>query len=542
MSGKAILDVSTAAASGPHRRAPGSRAVPALTIVSHPMPHRAGERLLLDALTHGMEVALSRNGPELLRAGSALGAPLVDPFVSRKPVRFVPGPQGSIRLVPGDGSKVVVAGVKVRDSLEICAEDIAAGVPVELSGRVTLLLHLAIAGDAAGDRLGMVGESAALRQVQSSIEQVVDLSVPVLVRGETGTGKELVAGAIHTRSPRRAGPFVAVNLGAIPKEIAAAELFGAQKGAFTGATRDREGLFRAADGGTLFLDEVGEAPPDVQVLLLRVLETGKLYPVGGHTPVAVDVRLIAATDADLEERIRQGQFKAPLLHRLSGYEIRLPPLRERREDIGLLFHHFAKAELEAIGEGHRLAPSDPYVEPWLPAELASRLVRCLWPGNIRQLRNVTRQLVIGSRGKPSLDVDLPIARELAALARPAAPHSVPSAPAADPKSLPPAAAPAQDATPQRRRKSTDVTEEELLAALRESGWDVKAAAERLGVPRSSVYDLIDRCPGIRTAGDLAAAEIERCFRDCGGDVDRMAQRLQVSKRALHRRIKELGLG
>src|SRR5262249_37195786 len=148
-----------------------------------------------------------------------------------------------------------------------------------------------------------------------AVQAVVDLHVPVLIRGETGTGKELVARAIHLHGPRRAKPFVSVNLGAIPRDLAAAELFGAQKGAFTGAVRDREGLFAAARGGTLFLDEVGEAPPEVQVMLLRVLETGEMTPVGGYSPVKTDVRLIAATDANLEEHIREGRFKAPLLHR-----------------------------------------------------------------------------------------------------------------------------------------------------------------------------------------------------------------------------------
>src|SRR4029079_7925105 len=133
---------------------------------------------------------------------------------------------------------------------------------------------------------------------------------------------------------------------------------------------DREGFFRAAQGGTLFLDEVGEAPPEVQVMLLRGLETGELYPVGGPTPIKTYVRLIAATDANLEDHIRDGRFKAPLLHRLAGYEVRLPPLRERREDIGLLFFPFAHEELSAIGEAHRLAPEDPYAKPWLPAPLA----------------------------------------------------------------------------------------------------------------------------------------------------------------------------
>jgi two-component system nitrogen regulation response regulator GlnG len=400
MSTSVIADVSTAAGSGRDACAPGL--VPALTIVSHPAAHRAGERFVLDALSAGRDVALSRNAPDFTRPGRALGVPLGDPFVSRRPIRFAAAPAGGVRLQLDPGGTPVVVGTPVDGSLELTAEELAAGIPLELAERVVVLLHLVdrAAGDAS-DPLGMVGDSAAIRRVRAAIERIVDLPVPVLIRGETGTGKELVARAIHDRSPRRGGPFVSVNLGAIPRELAAAELFGATKGAFTGATRDRDGLFRAAHGGTLFLDEVGEAPPEVQVMLLRVLETGELYPVGADKPVATQVRLIAATDANLEQQIRDGRFKAPLLHRLAGYEVRLPPLRERREDIGILLYHFAREELEAIGEAHRLTPEDPYARPWLPAAIAAQLVRYAWPGNIRQLRNVTRQLVIGSRGSRS---------------------------------------------------------------------------------------------------------------------------------------------
>jgi two-component system, NtrC family, nitrogen regulation response regulator GlnG len=531
MTKSAIADVSTAAGAGRDVEAPGR--VPALTIVSHPQAHRAGERFLLEAVAAGREVSLSRNAPDFTRADRALGVPLDDPFVSRRPVRFAAGPAGGVRLLIEPGGTPVVAGAPVDGSAELTAEDLAAGIPLELAERVVVLLHLfdPEPGDA-GHALGMVGDSAGIRRLRAAIERVVDLPVPVLIRGETGTGKELVARAIHDRSPRRGGPFVSVNLGAIPRELAAAELFGATRGAYTGATRDREGLFRAAHGGTLFLDEVGEAPPEVQAMLLRVLETGELYPVGADQPVAIQVRLIAATDANLEQRIRDGQFKAPLLHRLAGYEVRIPPLRERREDIGPLFYHFARQELEAIGEAHRLAPEDPYARPWLPASIAAQLVRHAWPGNIRQLRNVTRQLVISSRGHAQLRLDPLLVEELAAdLAAPAPVGSIPEQSPIPPPELvgPP------------RRKPAEVPEHELLEALRACAWDLKAAADRLRIPRPSIYVLIDKSPNIRRAGNLSAEEIATCFRACGGQLDEMVVRLQVSKRALTRRLKELGL-
>ncbi|XXF76236.1 sigma-54 dependent transcriptional regulator [Myxococcaceae bacterium GXIMD 01537] len=513
-------DVSTATGLSPRDEAPTARPVPTLTLVSHPTATRAGERLPLLGLLAGREVALSRNAPDFARAGQPLGLPLGDPFMSRKPIVFAPSGE-RVRVVVGEEGKCTCAGEPLRGTREFSPEELARGIPLELAGRVVVLLHLASpdASDAV-DTLGMVGGSAVMARVRRHIERVADLDVPVLVRGETGAGKELVARALHVRS-RRAGRFVSVNLGAIPKELAAAELFGAAKGAFTGADRNREGFFRAAQGGTLFLDEVGEAPPEVQVMLLRVLETGEMYPVGASQPVATDVRLVAATDADLETRILEGQFRAPLLHRLAGYEIRLPPLRERREDIGALFLHFAREELGALGEAHHLTPQDAYAEPWLPAALAVRLLLHPWPGNIRQLRNVARQLVIGSRGQPRLELDPRLARELEVRAPPS-----------------PAESPAQ---PPARRKSTEVTEPELLAALRAQDWDVKRAADQLGIPRTSIYDLIERSPNLRLAGDVSVEELTRCFHACGGDLDEMVRRLEVSKRALSRRVKELGL-
>jgi len=519
----AIEDESTA--SGPAGAVAAGGLVPALTIIAHPMAHRVGERLVLAGLAAGRELRLSRTAGDFTRPGRAIGVPLDDRFVSRRPIRFT-ARDGRIRIAVEPGGTSVIAGAPIRDALDLAPDDLAAGVVLELSDRVALLLH---GHDrevgAAGDALGMIGDSAGIRRVRAAIERVVDLAVPVLIRGETGTGKELVARAIHERGPRRAGPFVSVNLGALPRELAAAELFGATRGAYTGALRDREGLFRAAHGGTLFLDEVGEASPEVQVMLLRVLETGELYPVGGDQPVATHVRLIAATDANLEAQIRDGGFKAPLLHRLSGYEVRLPPLRERRDDIGVLFYHFAREELAAIDELHRLAPRDPQARPWLPAALAALLVRAAWPGNIRQLRNLTRQLVIEHRGLPQLRIDARLIEQLAA-------------PASNDPAAPPVVA---NGSRRRRRKPSEITELELLDALRASTWDLAAAADRLQIPRPSIYDLIDKRPDIRTAGDLPADEIARCFQACGGDLDAMAMHLQVSRRALGRRTKELGL-
>ncbi|NVI98855.1 sigma-54-dependent Fis family transcriptional regulator [Myxococcus sp. AM009] len=522
-------DHSTADASQRPLSTEGSRLVPALTVASHPQMRRVGERLLLDALMAGRQVRLSRNAPDFMRPGGALGLHLADPYLSRKPLTFAPGAEGGIRLEPSEGSRVVIGGEVLREPRELSSAEVAMGVALELAGRVLLVLHLADpTAREDEDALDMVGGSMGLQRVRQHITQVADLCVPVLVRGETGSGKELIARAIHQQGTRRDKPFVSVNLGAIPRELAAAELFGARKGAFTGAVRDQPGFFQAAHEGTLFLDEVGEAPPEVQVMLLRVLETGQLYAVGDRAPITVDVRLVAATDAHLEEQIQAGRFKAPLLHRLAGYSIRVPPLRERREDIGLLFRHFARAELEALAEAWRLEPPEPHVEPWLPPALAARLMGHPWPGNIREQRNVVRQLVIGNRGQPCLRLDAELEQVLA-LAKVAPPGRPASAPApAHPRAT-------------SRRKPSEILEAELLTALRDNDWDFQAAADQLGIHRSSIYDLIEKSPTLRTAGALSAEEITRCFHDCKGDLDAMTRRLQVSKRALGRRVKELGL-
>lgn len=532
-----FVDISTADAPERDGSVPAAALVPALTLAVHPQVDRVGERALLPAAPGGT-VALSRAEPLFQRPGLSGGRPLEDPFVSRRAVRFQALPEGGVRVEPGDGSRVRVGELVLSGPWLFSADEVAAGVPLEVAGRVVLLLHGASPPEDGGEPLGMVGSSVGLQRVRAQISRVADLNVPVLVRGETGSGKELIARALHQCGPRRARPFVSVNLGAIPRELAAAELFGARRGSFTGSVRDQDGFFQAAHGGTLFLDEVGEAPPEVQVMLLRVLETGEIYRVGERVPLAVDVRLVAATDALLEQQIQEGRFKAPLLHRLAGFSLRVPPLRERREDLGVLLHHFAREELEAMGEPW----PPPSTEPWLPPALAVRLLRHGWPGNVRQLRNVVRQLVIGSRGQSQLRPDPQLDAELSAspgtpMGRPdGAPASAPDAPA----SAPVAREPEPVGTGARRRPA-DIPEAELLAALREGDWDFQAAADRLGIHRTSIYHLIERSPGIRTAGSLGAEEIARVHAATDGRLDAMVRTLEVSRRALARRLKELGL-
>jgi two-component system nitrogen regulation response regulator GlnG len=515
--------------------------VPALTVLFHPDVRRVGEWTALSELLMGREAQISRNHPDFISPDRLPGGPLTDRYISRRPVLLQPAPGRGVVLSLGESrTRVDADGVPVLQSRELSAAELERGVVVELAGRVVLLLHWLSQSpltDSTG-RLGLVGESERLARVRADVRRVADLDVPVMLRGETGTGKELVARAIHDLSPRHSGPFVAVNLGAIQTSLVASELFGAVKGAFTGSVQSQEGYFRRAHGGTLLLDEVGEAPPEVQVMLLRALETKEINPVGSQTPQRVDVRVLAATDSDLEARVQAGDFRAPLLHRLSGYEIWLPPLRERREDIGRLLVHFLRQELAATGEGQTLA-----AETWLPAHLVARLARFAWPGNVRQLRNLVRQIVIGSRGLQRLEAG-PVVERLLQTSQTSQTSQAPDAPADSAfLPLPSTASALTPAEPLQvdRRKPSDITGEELLAALRAHRWDLQATAAGLHISRPSLYALIESSPGLRKAGDLSTEEISRCWEECGGDLDAMVDRLEVSRKALARRLREMKL-
>jgi two-component system nitrogen regulation response regulator GlnG len=243
----------------------------------------------------------------------------------------------------------------------------------------------------------IIGQAPAMQEVFRAIGRLSRSHATVLINGESGTGKELVALALHRHSPRSDKPFIAINTAAIPKDLLESELFGHERGAFTGAQAARRGRFEQADGGTLFLDEIGDMPPDLQTRLLRVLSDGQFYRVGGHQPVKVNVRIIAATHQDLEDRVRQGLFREDLFHRLNVIRLRLPPLRERREDIPLLARHFLQQSALELG-----------VEPKQPTPAALRYLSGLsWSGNVRQLENVCHWLTVMAPGQNIDIADLP---------------------------------------------------------------------------------------------------------------------------------------
>jgi two-component system nitrogen regulation response regulator GlnG len=243
----------------------------------------------------------------------------------------------------------------------------------------------------------IIGESPAMQEVFRAIGRLSNSNITVLINGESGTGKELVAHALHRHSPRAGRPYIALNMAAIPKDLMESELFGHEKGAFTGAASQRQGRFEQANSGTLFLDEIGDMPLETQTRLLRVLADGEFYRVGGHTPVKVDVRIIAATHQNLERLVAEGKFREDLFHRLNVIRVHIPRLRDRREDVPMLASHFLMRAAKELN-----------VEPKvLRPEASAYLQQLPWPGNVRQLENTCRWLTVMASGREILVGDLP---------------------------------------------------------------------------------------------------------------------------------------
>ena len=319
----------------------------------------------------------------------------------------------------------------------------------------------------------MIGMSDGMQNVFRMVERVSASDATILIHGESGTGKELIARSIHDQSHRAKGPFVSINCGALPESLLESELFGHVKGSFTGAIRDKEGLFKVASGGTFLLDEIGETSAAIQVKLLRVLQEREIIPVGGTKPLKVDVRIVAATNRDLEHEVQLGNFRPDLYYRLNVIPILLPPLRERGDDVPLLIDHFL----------HRYMPNySGDLARHLSDEARDLLCRYSWPGNVRELENIVERAVILHHGEGPLGID-DLPEKLVGAARRSADSPI---------------------------RESGITLEELerkymIQVLNETGWHKKRAAEILGINPSTLYRKI-KSYGLESPAGLVVDE------------------------------------
>ena len=369
----------------------------------------------------------------------------------------------------------------------------------------------------------MLGQAPAMQDVFRGIGRLSQSNVTVMITGESGSGKELVARALHKHSPRANGPFVAINTAAIPKDLLESELFGHERGAFTGAQTMRRGRFEQADGGTLFLDEIGDMPFDLQTRLLRVLSDGHFYRVGGHSAVKTNVRVIAATHQNLEQRVKEGAFREDLFHRLNVIRLRLPALRERREDVPMLTRHFLKQSASQLGvEAKRISDA---ALVWL-GDFA-------FPGNVRQLENICHWLTVMAPAQVIEPKDLPpeVGFSSRAVVSSVAPESVLGSPLQE-------ASMALDSEDLTIR--LPVAHSALLAgdlsATSADGWELgleAAAVTLLASDRNDVWDALTRRFESRLI--LAALAATR------GRRIEAAQKLGIGRNTITRKIQELGL-
>ncbi len=305
---------------------------------------------------------------------------------------------------------------------------------------------------------GIIGSSPGMRKVSELMRRVVDTDVSVLVTGESGTGKELVARALHFNGPRRKGPFVAINCASVPETLIESEMFGHERGAFSGATARRAGCFEQADGGTLLLDEIGDMPLVLQTKLLRVLQEREIRRVGGSTTVPIDVRVVASTHRDLEAAMREGAFREDLYYRLAVFPIDVPPLRTRHEDIPLLAEHFRKKHAARLGVSVRAVSN---------AAIAL-LARYEWPGNVRELENVVCRSLVLETSDTLQAATLP------------------------PEVAPPIALPGAPAAPPPLGTLADLEQQAIADAIAKSGHNLTRAASVLGIGRTTLYQKLKK--------------------------------------------------
>ncbi|HLK86899.1 MAG TPA: sigma-54 dependent transcriptional regulator [Candidatus Binataceae bacterium] len=432
-----------------------------------------------------------KDGLEVLGEIRRRGLPITTIVISGE--GDIPDAVQAIKLGAYDYLRKPVDPPRLRQTLNNLSEHLAVS---EENQRLRLRLM------GAGELGPIVGQSQAMRRVMALIEQAAPSSASVIIQGESGTGKEIVARTIHEYSPRRGGPYVAINCAALPEGLLESELFGHERGAFTGADARRAGCFELANGGTLLLDEIGEMKPELQAKLLRVIEERKLRRVGGSADIALNVRVLAATNRDLGEALRAGRLRDDLYYRLNVFTIALPRLAERLEDLPALTDHFVREFARA--NGRQITGVD--------NECLEALKARAWPGNVRELRNAIERAVIVSAGPLIGAADLPAERVLAGAA--AAAHSAPPPPAPAPASAGLGAAPsaAEPASPGCElpvgQPLREVERQLILKTLEMVGNNRVRAAEILGISPKTLYNKLGRYQAKSAAGESEADDGE----------------------------------
>ncbi len=356
--------------------------------------------------------------------------------------------------------------------------------------------------------VGMAGHGVAMQQVAALIHQVAHTDLSVLITGESGTGKELVARAVHEQSPRKARELITVNCGAIPEGIFESEVFGHERGAFTGADRQRRGMFELADGGTIFLDEIGEMPLLAQVKILRVLETGEFMRVGGQSPIRVKVRVVAATNRDLAREVSEGRFRQDLYFRLKAVMVNLPPLRERIEDIPDLVNHFAA----------RFAAKNSLPQPQFQTDAMQLICQHVWEGNVRELKNFVESILILS-GESGVDAFQVRAR----LGDSGTSSNLPVI----------------SATPPQPEAVSFEALQQMFFYLQRELLDIKTELKQLNERQTEAAAQMDM--STMSVEELEREHIREVLQDFSGNRARAAQSLGISERTLYRKIRRYGL-
>lgn len=453
------------------------------------------------------KAALSRLTPNFSKIETNNAAPLLDQHISRAPVLIEKlSPDEFAIIPPTSPMRISVNGRPIREKTLATLSELGEEIVVTLANSTILCLFKASAQrPQPGDNdYGLRGISKEITLLHHTIRRIAKTRSSVLIRGETGTGKELVAKAIHIESDRAKKPMLSVNMATLSSSLATADLFGVKRGAFTGATADKKGLFEQADSGVLFMDEIGDTPRDVQPMLLRTLESGEIRRVGDNKVRMVNVRIITATDRSLESQKDEPSFSQPLLRRLENFTIHLPPLRQRRVDIGLLAKTFFSVH------GHGGAPQN---LDDISSNTISQLVLHDWPGNVRELRNVIYQMQYGQplqlRETSPAPIDVEASTQAATLTN----------------------------KPQYRHPSS-ISDDELVNALDSVEWVIKDAAAKLNVSRTTLYSMMSKSGRIRNIDDIPDDEITKIVGLYPNDLNFWAKSLRVGREALRKKIQK----